>query len=224
MDTAKILSNVAENYQGCVSYTDTGKLSSNAGNLEFKTYFCRPHKFRFEWSKSSADRSHERIIFSESNLKAIYFDGETFEETDSLALAIAGATGVSMGAAPLIAHLLMPNLFKFSQYQTLSSMAPYSLTVEDEFSFEIRADWRANCWTTLVIDKIKPIIRRIEIGTTPTMEEKKKGIDALELLQAPEASEVSALLLMQEKTHKCRILYSHVSFDKSISPELFSKV
>lgn len=190
------------------------------GSLQFKTYFCRPSKFRFEWSKP--ERTTD-VVISENDTMATYFAGETSEHM-SLALAIAGATGVSLGAAPSVAHLLMPNLFKKGQFQSFLAHRPYSLLEEADSYLKLRADWRSNCWTTLWLDKISMTIRRIEEGFEPTLEEKNRGVEALELLNAPETEEVRALLYVEEKPHVTTTSYNDVKFDVQISHDLFGKL
>ena len=220
MDTDEILRQVWQHYRSCSSYTDTGSLSSNIGDVQFRTYFCRPNKFRFEWS-ISGKKSGTSVIFSNSDTNATYMDREKRTETGGLAMAIAGATGISFGAAPLIAHILMPDLFEASQYQSLASLSPYRFVKEDNSCFEICADWRANCSTALLVDKNEPAIRKIEITISPTLEEKKRGVEALELLQAPELEEVRALLIADTKPTKTVISYDETIFDMPICADMF---
>ncbi len=221
MNADEILGSVLERYQACSSYTDNGALSSDIGQVQFKTFFCRPNKFRFEWT---VQKSAPNVILSDSSAQAVYFDGEILNKIDSLPLAIAGATGVSLGVAPLIAHLLMPGLFDEHQYQSLNSMGPYSLIQEDSSSFEIRADWREGCWTTLFVDKADSSISCIEIGSTPSSEEKRLGIEALERLQAPELEQVKTLALVETKPIKMLISYNQKTFDSPIESEIFSQI
>ena len=224
IDTKKLLDEVLELYQRCSSYSDVGMASSSVmGSLWFKTYFCRPSKFRFEWSKAESGDNGIDIVISEDDTKATFFDGESSEHM-SLALAIAGATGVSLGAAPLVAHLLMPHLFKKGQFQSLISFRTYSFLEEDNSYLKLRADWRLNCWTTLFLDKVSLAIRRIEEGFAPTLEEKQLGVEALERLNATETEEVRTLLSMHEEPHLTTISYGDVKFDIPISADLFRKL
>lgn len=224
IDADKLLNKVLELYQSCSSYSDVGEASSPVmGSLRFKTYFCRPSKFRFEWSRAEPGDSNMDVVISENDTMATYFDRESTEHM-SLALAIAGATGVSLGAAPSVAHLLMPNLFKKGQFQSFMSQRPYNFLEEADSYLKLRADWRSNCWTTLWLDKVSFAIHRIEEGITPTLEEKKRGVEALERLNAPETEEVRALLFVEEKPHLTTISYKDVKFDIQISHDLFRKL
>jgi hypothetical protein len=225
MDADQILGRVLELYQSCPSYTDAGVSSDDMGDLEFRSYFCRPNKFRFEWSLTfGGQQTRRNVIFSETDAKATYFDGETLEETSGLALAVAGATGISLGVAPLVAHLLMPDLFEAGQYESLVSLRPYSLIRENNTCFEIRADGPSNCSTTLFVEKLKPVLRRIELRITPTLDEKKQGIEALELLEASEVEEVRTLMSIEEMPTQSVVLYNEVKFDVPISPDIFRGV
>ncbi len=221
MNADELLNRVLDVYQNCSSYSDAGEVVGDLGNLEFKTYFCRPNKFRFEWSKPFNGRTRRGVIFSESETKATYFDGENLEDTGGLALAVAGATGISLGVAPRVAHLLMPNLFGTGKYESLVSLRPYNFVEESDSYIKIRADWRSNCWTTLFVDKMKPALRGIEEGFTPTLEEKKRGFEAMQLTEDPELEEVRALLLVEETPKETMISYGDVKFDMPISLDLF---
>jgi hypothetical protein len=64
-------------------------------------------------------------------------------------------------------------------------------------------------------------LRAIESGITPTLEEKKRGVEALELAQAAETEEVRALLLVEEPPAETIVSYKDVKFDEPISPDIF---
>ncbi|CAN5548801.1 hypothetical protein BH10CYA1_BH10CYA1_61340 [soil metagenome] len=224
IDADEVLSQVLELYQSCSSYLDSGEALCEMGSLEFKTWFCRPNKFRFEWSSKVFGAVRSGVLFSESDSKSTSFDGKNHEDAGRLALAIAGATGTSLGVAPLVAHLLMPNLFEAGKYQSLVSLRPYKLIEDSDSYIKIQADWRTNCWTALCVDKKRFAISKIEIGFTPTLEEKEKGIEAMELPEGPELDEVRALLLVEESPQPTVISYKVMQFDVSISPQLFQEL
>ncbi|HEY9758287.1 MAG TPA: hypothetical protein V6C97_24185 [Oculatellaceae cyanobacterium] len=222
VDPDELLTKTLELYESCSSYSDVGEASCDMGKLQFKTYFCRPSQFRFEWSNMYSEGTN--VIFSDSDSKVTYFDGESDENTGSLALAVAGATGVSLGVAPLVAHLLMPTLFESGQFQSFVSLRPYSFVEEDDSYVKIRANWRSNCWTTLLVDKVRLALRAVEEGFTATVEEKQRGIEAMQTMEASELEEVRALLLIEEKPQVTMVSYSDVKFDMPISPDLFRKL
>lgn len=224
MNADGILSKVLEFYQSCSSYTDAGEVSSDMASLRFSTHFCRPSKFRFDWSLMFSGQTRRGVIFSESGTRASRFDGNELEDVDGLALGIAGATGTSLGVAPMVAHLLMPNLFEIGQFESLVSLKPYVYIGEENSCFKIGAYGPQNCSTLLFVDKVKPILRKIELRTAPTLEEKQRGIEALELLEGTEVAEVRALSLMEDTSFESIILYNDVQFDVPISSDLFRRV
>lgn len=225
----EILRTTLNVYRNCSSYQDAGEVSSDSRNIKFKTYFCRSNGFRFEWSTTFPNTaSVGKVIFSHHDGTAVYFDGDTIEATAGLAMAVAGATGISLGVAPLIAHLLMPNLFEAGQYRSLTSLGPYDV-IADENSrnspcYRIRANWRSNCWTTLSVDKMETAIRKIEIAYAPRLEEKRKVVEDLELEQGHQIEELRVLLLSEEKPSETVVLYNDVKFDNTVPPELFTRV
>lgn len=85
---------------------------------KFKTHYCRPNKFRFEWTESCAEGVSDAYAVWSDGKRAYkkYGNGdvEIVRSDDSgvradLELAIAGATGISGGAA----HDVMSLLFGF---------------------------------------------------------------------------------------------------------------
>lgn len=111
-------------YAALKSYRDQGTVRydvlGSTQEVRFETVFVRPDRFRFEWSKGHPFPP----LRSMTTRTAIWFDGEaafwwqrdsfkreTQSRMESLSRAVAGATGVSSGAAHTIATLLLPDLW-----------------------------------------------------------------------------------------------------------------
>jgi hypothetical protein len=111
-------------YASISSYEDQGVVLTHwpdkpgPDEIVFSTRFRRPDRFRFEWTKHHPDpalrhlKSHHLIWFDGTQACSYSnWDGEKrVESEESLAMAVAGATGVSKGAALTVINLLMPVL------------------------------------------------------------------------------------------------------------------
>ena len=212
LEANKLLNQTVELYQNCLTYSDSGVVSCEMGNLQFRTYFCRPDQYQFEWSSTIAGVTGKGGIYSLDGTKAISILDEEKEEI-SLALAIAGATGVSLGVAPITAHLLMPNLFQPGQYQSHIMKGSYERIEDDDSGIKLRTNWRENCWITIVLDRSTMALREIVEVFTPTLKEKQRGVEALERLQAPEVEAVRDLLFVEDKSTPIVISYNHIEFN-----------
>ncbi len=139
-----IIQKMAAQYANASSYQDTGVvqdviddgLSHRRTVLKFKTFFARPHFFRFEWRDRSIVTSEEQlnVVWNDGKLTYSYYswDDEGIEKRDDLGLGIAGATGISRGAAHLIPTLLMEDVGGFRITET----ANVSLLGEEKFEGE----------------------------------------------------------------------------------------
>lgn len=116
---AEILQKTAETYKNCKSYQDTGNVvtvfhqakKTRSSERPFSTAFVRPGRFRFEY-KDSFDgiKWYRHIICANGNDVQRWWDIRPgLERPASLAMALAGATGVSGGSAHTIPTLLMPD-------------------------------------------------------------------------------------------------------------------
>jgi len=115
---------MAERYASISSYEDSGVvetvtdgvLSKRNTDILFKTYFTRPNKFRFEWLDCRAlvfsDRSVVWSDGSKSFTSHAYKPGHIETEED-LGMAVAGATGVSLGSAHTIPVMLISEIRGF---------------------------------------------------------------------------------------------------------------
>jgi len=139
-----IVEKMAAQYANASSYQDTGVVMDVKGEvasqsetvIKFKTYFARPHFFRFEWT----DRD---IVTSEETLSVVWNDGkQTFayyswddpavKKKEDIGLGIAGATGVSRGSAHTIPALLAEEVGGFR----LTEMSNLSILGEEKFEGE----------------------------------------------------------------------------------------
>jgi len=115
----EILAKMAETYAACSSYEDHGSVISEfqsdhpfTARLVFKTAFIRPDHFRFEHRSQSISMPLEwkrNVVLkngAETNVIWSFKPGP--EKSESLAMAIAGATGISSGAAHTIPRMLLP--------------------------------------------------------------------------------------------------------------------
>ncbi|HKR15477.1 MAG TPA: DUF2092 domain-containing protein [Pyrinomonadaceae bacterium] len=115
-DPQRILDNMFRVYSGLKSYQDEGIVietrdEPTGGTIEklpFKTSFKRPNFFRFEWTDygiTKLGRTH--IVWSNGNEAFTYWEPDRYEKTESLGLAVAGASGVSSGAARTVSSMLI---------------------------------------------------------------------------------------------------------------------
>jgi outer membrane lipoprotein-sorting protein len=123
---SEILRQMAETYKNCKSYQDSGTVTTifhhkdgkqHMDSKPFNTAFVRPDQFRFEF-KSSFDgkKWHRYIVWANGkdvrswwNIRPRSEDTRAkLDHPESLALALAGPTGVSGGSAHTVPTLLLP--------------------------------------------------------------------------------------------------------------------
>jgi len=134
--TAKtVLESMLARYAAMKSYQDRGVVLLQSPDEEepykiiFSTYFVRPAYFRFEW------RTHHpypplrhlktnRVIWCDGTDSFLWSDreGGSICSEDSLASAIAGATGVSHSSALTVSNILMPDLGQFLKIDNLNCL------------------------------------------------------------------------------------------------------
>ncbi|HLX68487.1 MAG TPA: hypothetical protein VKV04_02565 [Verrucomicrobiae bacterium] len=118
----QILEAVSQVYAACATYLDSGQVttrfiypddcSPRISVRPFTTAFHRPDRFRFEFrSRFKAKDPWQRyIVWADGELVRTWWDIKRgVQEPASVALALAGATGVSGGSAHTIPDLLMPD-------------------------------------------------------------------------------------------------------------------
>ena len=134
MTAQDILHATHAKYATMRSYQDRGVVLTKfpsepeADETAFATFFRRPDRFRFDWTTHHPYsglrhlRTH-RVIWSDGTGAFLYSDRDgAIEPQESLRMAIAGATGVSSGAAHTVSPLLMSDVggFTLSQLQRLT--------------------------------------------------------------------------------------------------------
>lgn len=139
-----IVEKMAAQYANASSYQDTGVVEDVKGEgagqsvtvIKFKTFFVRPHFFRFEWTDRSVVTSEERLNVVWNDGKQTYgyysWDDAGIEKKEDLGLGIAGATGISRGSAHVIPALLMEEVGGFRLPETSN----VSLLGEEKFEGE----------------------------------------------------------------------------------------
>lgn len=121
------LAAIASHYKSLENYSDVGVVREMglSGEIScwFDTQYIRPNQFRFQFTtphpyKPLRHIVHKAIIGSDGCTPYFYKDyphvGSNLEIEESLALAVAGATGISKGTAKSIADLLLESIGGFS--------------------------------------------------------------------------------------------------------------
>lgn len=116
MDAADIIKKLAERYVSCASYEDSGTVETfpdagGSGKQDFRTYFAKPNKFRFEWltyhQLGKTRRARFNIVWSDGNQAYELFESQESEQENDFRGAIASASTFSQGAIVLVPALLM---------------------------------------------------------------------------------------------------------------------
>ena len=143
-DPQSVVKAMADRYASLSSYQDSGvvetvgvaPLTRRSTDVFFKTYFTRPNKLRFEWTDFTPLSSFERSAVWSDGAKAFGFHSFEREKgaqaQQDMALAIAGATGVSHGSAHTVPNLLMGGLGGFM----LTDLGKLSLKGQETFEGE----------------------------------------------------------------------------------------
>jgi outer membrane lipoprotein-sorting protein len=181
MDAQTILKKTKMTYAKCTTYSDTGLVSttflepesSRVSDKPFSTAFVREGGFRFEYS------GKHPFPLAQANRYIIWTDGTTvrtwwdirpgIEDKESLAMALAGATGVSGGSANTVPSLLMPAHASGALITDL--MKPRLLESDtqegsDCFRIEGEQPFGDNDTIVLWIDQKNYLIRRIDTSHT----------------------------------------------------------
>ena len=174
-DGKVVIARLAAAYSALESYQDTGSVitlpdgESTPHEMYFETRFVRPGRFRFDLLSP-----HPFAALRESNTYHIVacdghhafeyqrdFRGQArVNEAASLALAVAGATGISHGAAHTIARLALPGISGLS----LSDLAPVrwvSIDDVDGFPCHHLVATRGNEEFELHVDAEMYLLRRL---------------------------------------------------------------
>jgi hypothetical protein len=138
-----IMKRMAQRYANCSSYQDIGVVetthneatSARVERMPFKTYFARPRFFRFEWIDYFPWKDgRKKIVWCDGKDAYSYWEPDRYEKEEYLGLGIAGATGISRGAAHTIPRLLMAE--EVSGF-ALTDLTNLSLVGEEQFEGEL---------------------------------------------------------------------------------------
>jgi outer membrane lipoprotein-sorting protein len=161
-----------QQYAQANSYQDEGVVETatheeTSGRIEkmpFKTYFKRPKLFRFEWIDYFPWKDgRKKVVWSNENDTFTYWEPDTYEKEEELSLAIAGATGISRGAAHKVPTLLLnddPLLASLKQLKLLGEE-----TFEGELCYRISGKSSASDEYELWIAKKDFLLRKLKNRT-----------------------------------------------------------
>lgn len=168
-----ILKEMGAVYAKASSYQDLGEVidninsSGSAGySSTFKTYFSRSQKYRFEWIDQpfGNGKKYENAVWSngENTFSSYSWNSNNVQQPQkSLSLGVAGATGVTRGAAHTVSTLLMSEIggFRLTQLKTLSLLKQENFEGAD--CFVIRGEWHRSP-VDLWIGKDDFLLRKIK--------------------------------------------------------------
>ncbi|MBX9695068.1 MAG: hypothetical protein K2Z81_21970 [Cyanobacteria bacterium] len=138
-DPKEVMASVSARYATCRSYSDVGfihNLGEPNSRCDFKTWFIRPDKFRFEWTSyhpyfgRKGEQNHY-MLWSDGRgcYSRYHFNNYEVEPEESLLLAVAGATGISDGTVRTAFSLLLPVMPEgSSELLTLNNQTLWSST------------------------------------------------------------------------------------------------
>ncbi len=130
MTAPQVLKAMCAKYAALTSYSDEGSVvrqGAPPASVVFRTRFLRPSFFRFEWTDAFRDnlggaRAYEDVLWCDGASTFLSSNSERPRQVPCLALGVAEATGVSMGAAQTVAAMLMEEVggFLFTELERVS--------------------------------------------------------------------------------------------------------
>lgn len=177
----QIIEKMAAQYASVKSYQDVGVVQEVFGSgrihkvNEFKTYFVRPDLIRFEWRDAPEESRDSRpnIFWSDgAEIFSLYNFSDGPEKAENISRAVAGATGISRGAAHTIPRLLLTDVIGFSLTEMHRVTFLSHETFEGEECFVVRGFHPFGFSIDVWISKRDMLIRKIrEEGKNGTFEE-----------------------------------------------------
>jgi len=162
----RILNKMATVYRNCKSYQDSGTaqlVSERFGaTLQFTTAFVRPDRFRYEYMDRAKD-NHLIIWRKGKNVTFWWSIPVDLPAPKSFGLAIAAATGVSIGTTHTIPTLLFSKseISGWRLTDMVNATQVEDATTENVDCFRVKG--RVAAFNTVVwIDKRTFLVRRIE--------------------------------------------------------------
>ena len=168
----QILDKMVSVYASCNNYADEGRVETiffqNSGRSwtsvkPFATAFVRPSRFRFEFENTDHNRSSHYVVWQEgASVKSWWTIKPETRSFENLAFALAGAAGVSSGAAINIPSMLLSSLGDTNRIRSLSQL---NLTGEekvgDQTAYKVEGKDRRNNLVTIWIDKERFLLLKI---------------------------------------------------------------
>jgi hypothetical protein len=235
VDEGSILNKVRETYLGFSSYSDSGtvKIVPPIGKgkaTEFKTYFVRPDKVRFEWNswhpfQGDLDSPMKSAIWSDGERSNILFMGDQ-KGTDGISLAIAGATGVSSGSVHMILKLLFPEGIQITG--VWHEMQNVKLLDDEEIGgsccYHLIGETKRPDDTEAWISKNNLVVRRLRVHRRLTPEDRgrmnAKRIEGLQKAGVPPEHFPKESLEVREYYQEYN--YDQILTDIELSDQLFT--
>ena len=166
----QILDRMVKAYTDCKTYQDSGVVktvfieANGTRTIEkpFATAMVRPDRFRFEYKETGNQRDRYIIWSSGKDVKTWWGVKPGAKMSDSLDMALAGATGVSGGSAHTIPALLLPD--KVSGLQLTDITGPKRAEdgkLDNVECYRIEGKF-LDSPHTLWIDKTLYLVRRID--------------------------------------------------------------
>lgn len=177
LGAAEILAAVEETYSVIDTYRDIGSVRGEWSllgididwlddGIRFSTAFARPDRFRFEFEYQypSSEEWHSYVVQADpSGVRTNWHANPGVEQEASLGLAVAGATGVSRGAAHSIPTLLLPQEIGGWRITNLESASKIENgNIDGRAYMRIRGEHPSGSPVVVWIDPDTFLIRRIE--------------------------------------------------------------
>jgi outer membrane lipoprotein-sorting protein len=227
MNADDIINQMARRYSNCQTYQDTGRVEGRQHAMTFSTYFVRPDLFRFDWIDHEEEPCRNSIWSDGLKVFSRYDHGDGVEEEPNIGLAIAGATGISQGAAHTVSTLLLPDADFALRSRGLLKLAPYVLCGSEmeagESCHRVRHSTK-NHKGDLWIRASDFAILKYQDESTSTPEDDEETIAALSQFDPAAAEEMMQYLAT--RTAKNRHLttctwYERIVFDEPIDEAVF---
>jgi hypothetical protein len=199
MDAQEVLHGMIALYASLHSYSDTGHVKTkiaSSGVIHrrwFSTLYQRPSSFRFTFFSPHPHPQLGHIVTQH----VVGFDGaegyrvtkgptdvEPLRSSTSLKLAIAGATGISSGAAHTISRLLLPQVEGMSLLDSVNPRFNDATEIDGAVCHSITAEFPRGGERELWIEKHTLLLRKvISLRETARSEEVRENICVNEVLE-----------------------------------------
>lgn len=209
-----LLAAMAKTYAECTSYRDSGTVidtwvgRDQTSTVAFKTTFVRGGSFRFEHVSPEHDGvGKPYIVWTDGKVVRTWWPLKPphVREESSLEMGIAGATGISMGAALMIPRLLFPDAIRaWALTDVIDPKVEGEEAIDDKPCVKIAgADGRGG-QRTIWLDKQSHLVRKLFVShpfpdrgytgetTTTYQPELNPAIDPAELEFNPPQDEAEA--------------------------------